>query len=545
MTVSDLGPGATFGVGRHCYEVVSEIGRGGVGIVYRVIRRATGEHLAAKVLSSHRFPLTEGLLERFRREARLLRLVKHRNLLRVRDVISSRDRLFIVSELATGGSLYERLRAGQRMIPLETVIDWMWQSLQGVAALHRLKIVHRDLTPKNILFKGDTLVIGDFGTARSLDDTTITHAADHLGSLVYISAQQRADPHQADLRDDMFSLGQVYYEIAAGVPPHGNPPSLARVRKDVWPGLARFIDSLRSFELEERPTDAASAAALLLDAVFGDRVNARPFVDLPFHLVVSAEQKPGLEWASLRQLAASGLLFACPEGGSARQRIGSVGGPLLARLLDHDDPGYLREARQRAPLRRRAASIVRRVDADFARLAYPMRTKMVTEYLARLPEEDRVRRREVAGEHLWAVLFRRDATGWYAWIGRVGALALACMKTLIFVDPDSKVVGGFAMPPAVSFVVDRSLISWFQLCWGEEIRFETCGAVETSWMSQLRAEGEAKGLVSELIQLVTEGRAAETWVSLDSGAIDALMEELRHLYAEIDHEDRVQRVMGD
>lgn len=278
-----LVPGDTL-KGTYEYVVESEIGRGGVGIVFRVRRTDHGEIFAAKILSGHRFPVTESSLKRFFREVDLQRNISGSNIIRIVDV-AYRDSLRIpIMEWAGGGSLYERLlnlRRQRSQASLEKSIEWIYQIMSAMGQLHEQRILHRDLTPKNILFRSDgTLAISDFGIAKHLDAETLTQTGEHLGSLIYISAQQRMHPHECKFQDDIFAIGQIAFEIITGAVPHGNPGSVVSHRKDVPEGLVTLLDSMRSYEREHRPASAVAANKRLHDAL----------------LSLTSEQPPALKW---------------------------------------------------------------------------------------------------------------------------------------------------------------------------------------------------------------------------------------------------------
>jgi hypothetical protein len=118
--------------------------------------------------------------------------------------------------------------------------------MSGVMALHARGMVHRDLSPRNLLLRSDgRLVVADFGTVRHLDDATMT-ANENFGSLLYISPQQFEDAHSAQPSDDLFSIGQIAWHLLIGRPPMGAVRAVRGLRDDVPKDLSDLIEALRS-----------------------------------------------------------------------------------------------------------------------------------------------------------------------------------------------------------------------------------------------------------------------------------------------------------
>jgi eukaryotic-like serine/threonine-protein kinase len=180
------------------YLIASEIGRGGTSIVYLATDQGSGRPFAAKVFSSHRFPASQIAIARFVREIEHQRQIVHPNVIRVHDVAQVNGQIVSILEYAPGGSLYERLKAlrsSSTVVPMSRALEWMWQLLAGLSAIHEAGMIHRDISPKNIIFKDDgTLALYDFGTVRESRDIMITRTEDHFCSLIYISPEQRNDP---------------------------------------------------------------------------------------------------------------------------------------------------------------------------------------------------------------------------------------------------------------------------------------------------------------------------------------------------------------
>jgi hypothetical protein len=255
--VSDIASGTTIsGESGAEWTVAALIGRGGTAVVYAV-DGPRGEKGAAKLLSGHRFPVTEAMRERFERERRHLSTIEHPHVLRVLDSGLHDSEPVLVCERMEG-SLYERIEAA---LPVDQCVAWLAQAIAGLMELHARGMVHRDLSPKNLLLRPDErLVVADFGTVRHLDDPTVT-ASENLGSLLYISPQQFDNAHSASPSDDLYSIGQIAWHLLIGRPPQGNTPPVQALRHDVPVALSQLVEGLRAYDEAERPkaNDALSA----------------------------------------------------------------------------------------------------------------------------------------------------------------------------------------------------------------------------------------------------------------------------------------------
>lgn len=213
--------GAKFGP----YEILSMLGAGGMGEVYRARDTALGRDVAIKIL--HPGSLNDAdLLHRFRQEAQAAASLSHPNILAIYQVGEHEGTPYIVSELLEGRSLREWLLAGK--IPLRKTMECAMQIADGLAAAHERGIVHRDLKPENIFFtRGGHAKILDFGLAKftrpkplSVESNAFTLTLGSapglvLGTVGYMSPEQvRAMP--VDSRSDVFSFGLILYEMLSG-----------------------------------------------------------------------------------------------------------------------------------------------------------------------------------------------------------------------------------------------------------------------------------------------------------------------------------------
>jgi Tol biopolymer transport system component len=215
-----LGKGARLG----SYEIVSLIGAGGMGEVYRARDTSLKREVAIKVLpDSH--AADPGRSHRFQQEAEATAALNHPNILTVYQVGRENGKFYIAAELLHGESLRDKLLAGH--LPLRSAIDYGVQMARGLAAAHEHGIVHRDLKPENVFITKDGhLKILDFGLAKLRQHTsnfdnkarTQTFATGPgvvLGTVAYMSPEQ-VQGRAADHRSDIFSFGEVLYEMLAG-----------------------------------------------------------------------------------------------------------------------------------------------------------------------------------------------------------------------------------------------------------------------------------------------------------------------------------------
>ncbi|MGE5206782.1 MAG: serine/threonine-protein kinase, partial [Chlamydiota bacterium] len=205
------------------YQLLSSIGAGGMGEVYRARDPRLGREVAIKILPPQ-FSADADRLRRFEQEARAAAALNHPGILAIYDLgTQSNGSPYIVSELLEGESLRERLRSGP--LPLRKAIEYGAQIALGLAAAHEKGIVHRDLKPENLfLTKDGRTKILDFGlaklTERSSDAETVVHSEGTspgmvLGTVGYMSPEQ-VRGIATDHRSDIFTLGAILYEMLSG-----------------------------------------------------------------------------------------------------------------------------------------------------------------------------------------------------------------------------------------------------------------------------------------------------------------------------------------
>jgi serine/threonine-protein kinase len=200
------------------YQILSLLGSGGMGTVYRARDLELDETVALKVLRRE-LVADARVLARFRQEVKLARKVTHRNVARMFDIGEHEGEKFLTMEFVEGESLAARLaRAG--VMPLAQVVEIADAICSGLAAAHAAGVVHRDLKPDNVLVGDDgRVVITDFGIARAiLSDPAsgVQTAGAPIGTPAYMAPEQVEGAQDIDARADIYALGAMLYELLTG-----------------------------------------------------------------------------------------------------------------------------------------------------------------------------------------------------------------------------------------------------------------------------------------------------------------------------------------
>jgi eukaryotic-like serine/threonine-protein kinase len=190
------------------YEIISTIGEGGMGVVYRARDVRLGRTVAVKILSDV-FGNDPTLRDRFKREARTIATLNHPHICTLYDVGAN----YLVMELVEGETIAARLKSGA--LPMKTALLYASQILAALAEAHSKAIVHRDLKPANIMIAKSGIKVLDFGLAKSAEDETVTASRMVLGTPAYMAPEQR-EGKPADARSDIYSFGCVLCEMLTG-----------------------------------------------------------------------------------------------------------------------------------------------------------------------------------------------------------------------------------------------------------------------------------------------------------------------------------------
>ncbi len=287
------------------FEILEEIGRGGMGIVYRACRLADRQIVAVKVIRKDRLQHEE-TVRRFRREAQAAARLGHPNIVQVFDSDRAGDTHYLVMEYVAGLTL-ERHVEQQGPLAIPQACDFIRQAALGLQHAHEQALVHRDIKPSNLMITQESGVrnqasgtkpafqvkLLDMGVARVLQLgghspgeslSTLTQGGAVIGTADYVAPEQLEDPHGADVRADLYSLGCTFYFLLTGqVPfPGGtllnkldkqrwhDPTALAHLRGDIPPAVARVVEKLMAKRPADRfQTPGQLAAALELLARHG------------------------------------------------------------------------------------------------------------------------------------------------------------------------------------------------------------------------------------------------------------------------------------
>src|SRR6187399_3103809 len=248
------------------YHITSQLGEGGMGVVYEAEDINLGRHVALKFLTPA-MAGDENLLQRFQREARAASSLNHPNICTIHGIEQFESDHFIVMELLDGESLADRIRRGP--LDLDSVLTLGVQIVDALESAHSRGIVHRDLKPANIFVTSRSQAkILDFGLAKfdgqrpdpssniatAIKDNLST-AGSTMGTVAYMSPEQ-ARGEVTDARTDIFSIGTVLYEMATGSMPFNGdtsavvfdailnrqPPPLSQVNPSLPAELGRIIE---------------------------------------------------------------------------------------------------------------------------------------------------------------------------------------------------------------------------------------------------------------------------------------------------------------
>ncbi|MGD2296005.1 MAG: protein kinase, partial [Candidatus Aminicenantes bacterium] len=227
--LKDLPIGSTFA---DRYQVIEELGLGGMGRVYKVMDKSVSEKIALKLLNPE-IASDEKTIERFRNELKLARQISHRHVCRMYDLSEAEDSPYITMEYISGEDLKSLIkRAGQ--VSVGKAVHIAGQICEGLVEAHRLNVIHRDLKPQNIMIDMEgNAKITDFGIARSTKTKGLTDTGVIIGTPEYMSPEQ-VEGREVDARTDIYSLGVILYELVTGrLPFEGDTPLSVAVKHKI------------------------------------------------------------------------------------------------------------------------------------------------------------------------------------------------------------------------------------------------------------------------------------------------------------------------
>ncbi len=289
LTPGSLGP----------YELLGELGRGGMGLVYRARHKPTGAQRAVKVLLTTDDP---ELVVRFRREAEILARVGSAGVVPVHEIGVERGRLWYAMGFMPRGSLADRLRARGRL-EWHAAVAIVLELARALERCHAAGLVHRDLKPENVLFDEEERPrIADFGCVSDSGAASLTETGSIVGTLGYMPVEQLMG-ERVDARADVFALGAILFELVAGAMPFlpgRSLPDLVASRQSGAPRASTFVRAIPAW------LDDAIARALATRAA--DRfANA---AELAAALAPAEKDRPRLSRAAVA--AAAVLVMGSP-----------------------------------------------------------------------------------------------------------------------------------------------------------------------------------------------------------------------------------------
>lgn len=256
------------------YQIIEELGKGGMGKVYRALDREIEEYVAIKIIRPE-IAADKTIIQRFRNELKIARKISHKNVCRMFDLNKEGETYYITMEYVHGEDLKSSIRRmGQ--LSLGKALFIVKQVCDGLSEAHRLGIIHRDLKPQNIMIDGDGNVrIMDFGIARSHETSGLTDSGGVVGTAEYMSPEQ-VDGISVDLRSDIYSLGIILYELVTGSTPFDgttpmsvalkrmlqSPAEPSKINGQIPEGLSKVIMTCLNKDREKR---YESTDGLLLD----------------------------------------------------------------------------------------------------------------------------------------------------------------------------------------------------------------------------------------------------------------------------------------
>jgi CheY-like chemotaxis protein len=256
------------------YDIVSVLGTGGMGVVYRARDRELNEDVAIKTIRRELISSDAVLAERFKSEIRLARRISHRNVVRTHDLGDADGHLFVTMELVQGITVRELL-ATRGKLGVASTLALARQFADALAVAHAAGVIHRDVKPENALIDAEgVLKVMDFGIARLAEaSSNRTQAGMVVGTPAYMAPEQLVG-EEIDSRADLYSLGVVIYECLTGRAPFQAPSAVALIARvlttepeppargnaDVPPALSALVMRLLAKVPDERP---ASATILL------------------------------------------------------------------------------------------------------------------------------------------------------------------------------------------------------------------------------------------------------------------------------------------
>lgn len=315
------------------YRIDSELGRGGMGVVYRATHVESGQEVAIKVLPAE-MARDPGFAERFAREITTLQKLAHRNIVQLIEPGEDQGYQYYVMEYVEAKSL-DKIVATERRLPWTRVVEIAIQICQGLKHAHDHGVIHRDLKPANLLITADnTVKLTDFGIAKVFAGTAITATGGIIGTPEYMSPEQ-GEGRPITRRTDLYSLGAVLYAMLTGRPPF------------VGRGIAGLINQHRYGQFD-RPTAIVPEIPSWLDELVCQLLEKDPEKRPPDAHVVARRLEVIQKKVAMRsaQTVIEGQATIESDSPKTHRRRGMGPATLMQRLMraqlkELDEPGWL------------------------------------------------------------------------------------------------------------------------------------------------------------------------------------------------------------
>ena len=269
------------------YRLVQQLGRGGMGLVFRARDEMLDRDVAIKFLAPSKMHDAQANL-RFTREAKSLAQLSHPNIMAIFDAGEERNWHYLILELLTGKNLHELRMKENGRFSISTTLNITRQLLAALIYAHERGIIHRDLKPENVMVdEAGQVKLADFGLARLEDQARITQEQAMLGTILYL-APECISGQEADPRSDLYGLGGIVYEMLTGRPPFtSNSPTELMVEvlnqpvnspiqfnDEISPELERLVMTLLEKEPSRRFQTASDVLAALPREAEADSLSA-------------------------------------------------------------------------------------------------------------------------------------------------------------------------------------------------------------------------------------------------------------------------------
>ena len=309
------------------YEIMEQIGMGGMARVFRALDHRLNRQVAVKILREDLAEDAE-LRRRFHEESQAVAMLSHPNIVAVYDVSRSSDLEYIVMELIDGITLKQYMQKKGNKLNWREALHFITQIVKALGHAHSRGIIHRDIKPHNIMVLRDGSVkVADFGIARVASGGHSTLTQEALGSVHYISPEQARGSH-IDARSDLYSAGVVLYEMITGrLPFEGDTPVAVAIQhinsiplspREIDPAIPEALEAITMKAMAPNPDNRYASA----DEMLSDLEEFRKNPDINFDYNISGFQDEEDDVDKTQVLPSAASLSSLSRGGGTGRREG-------------------------------------------------------------------------------------------------------------------------------------------------------------------------------------------------------------------------------